>query len=405
MHVWWLTFPISPRSERRRRFKIRSCRVGSYPSTANGSLMTESRGRMEKWCWKETMSLSLKQLEAYACWKWNMKSSGKWEICARVVSRAAGFPTHQRVSSCHDSQGDCKRGLELILEWSSSWQFDRTLYCFLGKQTPYNFCNQFWWTFLLARTDLTNHCGKFRWSTHLNLVGWGAIPSNHPGRFCPGCWLRITCSLEFSWLRLGRKRHFVGFLWRSICTLTLNTKPLKCNQIPLEVFFKGYIHLTKATKILSTFVFTACFMHSPVRFCYRQVLNHWWESEVSCSLALHCLHWFPDVAGGWRWGIAPANQRLPVLLCHGKNDEVVPFAEGQRQANKVQKLRLLTCCKVQDQLIGTTLLPRTATLLRQSLKDSVTFKELRAWKVLTSDVSARISAISRDSSWDEERIN
>lgn len=112
---------------------------------------------------------------------------------------------------------------------------------FQKKNTSYNFCNQFWLTFF-ENTDLANH--KLREiheiiSSQLGEVWWGAIPSNHLGRFCPGCWLRITCRLEFSRLRLGRKRHLVGFLWRSICTLTLNTKPLNCNQIPLDVFFKG----------------------------------------------------------------------------------------------------------------------------------------------------------------------
>ena len=107
----------------------------------------------------------------------------------------------------------------------------------LGKKHLATFATSFGGHFCWHPSDLANHCGKFRWSTHLNLVGWGAIPSNHPGRFCPGCWLRITCSLEFSWLRLGRKRHFVGFLWRSICSLTLNTKPLKCNQIPFGSIF------------------------------------------------------------------------------------------------------------------------------------------------------------------------
>ena len=60
------------------------------------------------------------------------------------------------------------------------------------------------------------------------------------------------------------------------------------------------------------------------------------------------------------------------------------------------------------QLMGTTLLPRTATLLRQSLKDSVTFKELRAWncwRVMCQPVSVRPHVISRDILWDEERIN
>ncbi|CAE7784982.1 unnamed protein product [Symbiodinium microadriaticum] len=32
-------------------------------------------------------------------------------------------------------------------------------------------------------------------------------------------------------------------------------------------------------------------------------------------------------------GIAPSNQRLPTLICHGKSDEVVPFSEGTRMAS------------------------------------------------------------------------
>eukprot|EP00435_Cladocopium_sp_Y103_P049996 s2001_g15.t1 len=63
---------------------------------------------------------------------------------------------------------------------------------------------------------------------------------------------------------------------------------------------------------------------------------------------------FPDAALGG--SISPANQRLPVLLCHGKNDEVVPFSEGQR----------------------------AATLLRQSLQ-TVTFKEFEMKHGIASD--------------------
>ncbi|CAE7171182.1 unnamed protein product [Symbiodinium pilosum] len=36
-------------------------------------------------------------------------------------------------------------------------------------------------------------------------------------------------------------------------------------------------------------------------------------------------------------GIAPSNRRLPVLICHGKTDEVVPFDEGARMATLLGK--------------------------------------------------------------------
>lgn len=53
---------------------------------------------------------------------------------------------------------------------------------------------------------------------------------------------------------------------------------------------------------------------------------------------------FPDAAlggaivlsgffGAPEVGIAPSNQRLPTLICHGKSDEVVPFSEGTRMAS------------------------------------------------------------------------
>lgn len=74
------------------------------------------------------------------------------------------------------------------------------------------------------------------------------------------------------------------------------------------------------------------------------------DAALGGSVALSGFFGDPSVS------ISQANQRLPVLLCHGKNDEVVPFSEGQR----------------------------AATLLRQSL-ETVTFKEFEMKHGIASD--------------------
>jgi len=50
------------------------------------------------------------------------------------------------------------------------------------------------------------------------------------------------------------------------------------------------------------------------------------DAALGGAIALSGFFGAPEV------GIAPSNQRLPALICHGKSDEVVPFSEGTRMA-------------------------------------------------------------------------
>mmetsp|Transcript_9211 Transcript_9211/g.21890 ORF Transcript_9211/g.21890 Transcript_9211/m.21890 type:complete len:472 (+) Transcript_9211:46-1461(+) len=50
------------------------------------------------------------------------------------------------------------------------------------------------------------------------------------------------------------------------------------------------------------------------------------DAALGGAIALSGFFGAPEVS------IAPSNQRLPALICHGKSDEVVPFSEGTRMA-------------------------------------------------------------------------
>ena len=283
--------PIS--SERRRRFKIRSCRVGSYPSMANGSLMTESQGRMEKWCWKQTKNVTL--TETYflnnlklmpAIGNETMKSYGKWEVCARLVSRAAGFPTHQRVSSCHDSQGDCKGGLELSLEWIINLT-NSLQYCFFTETLAV--CEAVCGIFFEPSS-----CGKFMrcWSQlvrchpiELSLEALPRVLAAHyvlPWAFRTPRWEEASSCRGFLEIHqyLGLLECQAFFFWGGVES---------CKQIPLDVgwsFFQFHKRQQRFVQHVSLLL-VLCML--PLD-CHCRVLNQWWDSEVSYLLALHCLH-------------------------------------------------------------------------------------------------------------------
>eukprot|EP00439_Symbiodinium_sp_Y106_P063131 s4715_g9.t1 len=61
----------------------------------------------------------------------------------------------------------------------------------------------------------------------------------------------------------------------------------------------------------------------------RQASYHSLRADNSFIVSLPCMRSTFKLPVG---SIAPSNQRLPALICHGKSDEVVPFSEGTRMA-------------------------------------------------------------------------
>lgn len=131
LHVWWLTFPISPRNK------------GDASKSEAAELVLTHQRPMDHWWQSPKVACRsgagnkpchsrwniLKQLEAYACCKWNMKSSVQELSVELQVSQPISAYLHAMI------RREIARGVwSLFWNESSSWQFDRIPYSFSEKE-------------------------------------------------------------------------------------------------------------------------------------------------------------------------------------------------------------------------------------------------------------------------------